>query len=66
MKAEAEDRGSSARFIHGDMRELAAGTTFDAILCWGTTFGYFEEEANRVVLAKRPTAFGAKAIERVD
>lgn len=43
---EAEDRGLHIDFIPGDMREMAFQEPFDALLCWGTTFGYFDEEDN--------------------
>ena len=34
-------------FIHGDMRRLPRDREFEAVMCVGTTFGYFEEEQNR-------------------
>src|SRR6478736_3938981 len=33
-------------FLQGDMREMAFDSMFDAVVCWDTTFGYFEEEKN--------------------
>ena len=41
------------------MREMAFEEMFDGVYCWGTTFGYFEEEKNlavaqRVFRALRP------------
>lgn len=54
--AMAGDRAQAAKqkinFLQGDMREMAFETMFDAVLCWGTTFGYFEEEKN-VDVARR-------------
>jgi SAM-dependent methyltransferase len=44
--AEAEDRGLHIDFVQGDMREMSFEEPFDALLCWGTTFGYFTEEEN--------------------
>jgi SAM-dependent methyltransferase len=44
--AEAEDRGLHIDFVRGDMREMSFEEPFDAVLCWGTTFGYFTEEEN--------------------
>jgi len=44
--AEAEDRGLHIDFVHGDMRAMEFEEPFDAVLCWGTTFGYFTEEEN--------------------
>ena len=43
---EAEDRGLQIDFVRGDMRETTFEEPFDALLCWGTTFGYFSEEEN--------------------
>jgi SAM-dependent methyltransferase len=49
---EAQDRGLKINFLHGDMREMAFEGAFDAVLCWGTTFGYFDDEANRKVIER--------------
>lgn len=43
---EAEDRGLQIDFVRGDMRDITFEEPFDALLCWGTTFGYFSEEDN--------------------
>jgi len=43
---EAEDRGLHIDFLRGDMREMVFEEPFDALLCWGTTFGYFDEDDN--------------------
>ena len=37
-------------FVQGDMRELAYEEAFDGVYCWGTSFGYFDEEKNLAVL----------------
>jgi SAM-dependent methyltransferase len=55
----AHDRGQKLNFLQGDMREMAFEEMFDGVYCWGTTFGYFEEEKNlavaqRVFRALRP------------
>jgi len=47
---EAEDRGLHIEFVHGDMREVTFDEPFDALLCWGTTFGYFSEEENELAI----------------
>ena len=47
----AQERGHQINFLHADMLEMNFENAFDAIVCWGTTFGYFEEEANRQVIA---------------
>jgi len=50
--AEGAARWPAVRFESGDMRELVryAGA-FDAVLCLWQSFGYFDEAANRDVLA---------------
>ncbi len=54
--AMAGDNAQTARqkinFLQGDMREMAFEQMFDAVLCWDTTFGYFEEEKNIEVLGR--------------
>ncbi|KIG14672.1 putative methyltransferase [Enhygromyxa salina] len=40
----------SVVFMHGDMRRLPRDREFDAVVCVGSTFGYFEEEQNRLCL----------------
>ncbi len=49
---EAQDRGQKLNFLQGDMREMAFEETFDGIYCWGTSFGYFDEEKNLDVLLR--------------
>ncbi len=49
---EAQDRGLRINFLHGDMREMTFEGAFDGVLCWGTTFGYFDDEANRRVIQR--------------
>jgi len=47
---EAEDRGLQIDFVRGDMRDVTFEEPFDALLCWGTTFGYFSEEDNELAI----------------
>ncbi len=42
--------GVNASFVKADMRDMPGGGPFDAILCVGTTFGYYDDEENRAVL----------------
>lgn len=42
----AQQGGQKINFLQGDMREMAFDSMFDAVVCWDTTFGYFEEEKN--------------------
>jgi SAM-dependent methyltransferase len=49
---EAQEREVKLNFLHGDMREMQFDGQFDAVLCLGTTFGYFDDETNRQVLER--------------
>jgi SAM-dependent methyltransferase len=42
----AQEEGVKINFLHGDMRDLQFGPTFDGVYCIGTSFGYFDEENN--------------------
>jgi SAM-dependent methyltransferase len=42
----AQQEGQKINFLQGDMREMAFDSMFDAVVCWDTSFGYFEEEKN--------------------
>ncbi len=44
--SEAQRRGLSIKFVHGDMRELNFNGIFDACFCWQTSFGYFDDRTN--------------------
>ena len=43
-------------YVEGDMRQLPWRDRFDAVVSWFTSFGYFDDGGNRVVLT---AAFGA-------
>jgi SAM-dependent methyltransferase len=45
----AQDRQQRINFLQGDVREMGFESMFDAVLCWNTSFGYFEEEKNATV-----------------
>ncbi len=47
---EAQDRQQKLNFVQGDMREMTFDGTFDGVYCWNTSFGFFEEEKNAVVI----------------
>lgn len=59
-RQDAAARGVDVEFLHGDMRELpwmgrdAAGPdgedTFDAVVNWFTSFGYFDDDTDRSIL----------------
>ncbi len=49
---EAQEHGFKINFLHADMREMNFEGAFDAVLCWGTTFGYFDDDTNRLVVER--------------
>lgn len=50
--ARAREYGSSAEYLHGDIRALPVDGPFDVVLSWFTSFGYFEDDENRLVLSE--------------
>lgn len=59
---EAEDRGLQIDFIQDDMRQATFEDRFDALLCWGTTFGYFTEQENELALRQFHQALNPNGI----
>lgn len=58
---EAQRRGLTINFIHGDMRDLNFDSQFDGAYCLFSTFGYFDDETNKktaqhIARALRPGA----------
>jgi SAM-dependent methyltransferase len=49
---EAQQRGLRINFLHKDIRDIGFEGTFDAIVCVGTTFGFFDDEQNRGVISR--------------
>jgi SAM-dependent methyltransferase len=49
-RADARARGVEVEWILGDMRELAFRERFAAVLCWFTSFGYFEDDVLQGIL----------------
>jgi SAM-dependent methyltransferase len=50
-RADAAAAGISVEYAAGDMRELPWRGRFDRVVNWSTAFGYFDDAANRAVLA---------------
>jgi SAM-dependent methyltransferase len=48
--ADAAARGVEVEYVEGDMRELRWEGRFDRVVCWFTSFGYFDDDDNRRVL----------------
>jgi SAM-dependent methyltransferase len=44
------------RFVPGDMREMPFQGEFDAVYCYFSTFGYFDDEGNRRAAAEMAKA----------
>lgn len=49
-RADAAARGVEVDYIEGDMRSLPWESRFDRVVCWFTSFGYFDDDGNRTVL----------------
>lgn len=48
----AQQAKQKINFLQGDMREMAFEEMFDAVICWDTSFGYFEDDKNIDVLLR--------------
>lgn len=60
--------GLQISFIEGDMRRLPWQGEFDAVVVWFTTFGYFDDEDNELVLRQTARALkpgGRLLIEQI-
>lgn len=63
---EAQDHGLKINFLHGDMREMNFDGSFDAVLCWGTTFGYFDDDSNKRVVERLHRALKPRGVLLLD
>ncbi len=50
-RADAAAAGVSVEYVAGDMRQIPWTGRFDRVINWSTAFGYFDDTANRAVLA---------------
>ena len=48
----AREPGADVDYQLGDLRELPVDGPFDAVISWFTSFGYFDDDENRRVLAE--------------
>jgi SAM-dependent methyltransferase len=48
----ARQAGANVDYRLGDLRELPVDGPFDAVISWFTSFGYFDDDGNRQVLAE--------------
>ncbi|MGH8905603.1 MAG: class I SAM-dependent methyltransferase [Egibacteraceae bacterium] len=51
-KQDAAERSVDVTYVHGDMRAMPYSGAFDAVVMWGNSFGYFDDDKNRQVLAE--------------
>ena len=51
-QAFAKRQGVAPDYVWGDMRDLMYEEEFDAVICTGSTFGYFGDDENLVALRK--------------
>ncbi len=49
---DAQQQNLRINFLHTDIREIQFDGSFDAVICLGTTFGFFDEDSNRDVLGR--------------
>ena len=49
-RAERDELGVDVDYRQGDLRDLPVSGPFDALVCWFTSFGYFDDAENRKVL----------------
>ena len=49
---EAQQQNLRINFLHTDIRDIEFEGTFDAVLCVGTTFGFFDDKENADVLRR--------------
>lgn len=50
--AAAKRKSLDVNFFHGDMRSLEFDGIFDAVFCWQSSFGYYEDRTNANILAR--------------
>jgi SAM-dependent methyltransferase len=50
-RSAAAERGLTAAFLQADMRELPRDDAFDAVFCFGNSFGYLDDAGNEEFLA---------------
>ncbi len=53
---EAQQEGLRINFMHADIREMTWNGMFDAVICIGTSFGFFDDETNRDLLSRMSQA----------
>jgi len=49
-RTKAKQLGLQIAFEHGDVRSLSFVEDFDGVICWGNSFGYFDDAGNTAML----------------
>lgn len=64
---EAQRRGLTINFVHGDVRDMSFDAQFDGAYCLFSTFGYFDDETNKKAAANicRALKPGARCVFEV-
>ncbi len=65
-RKDAAERGVEVEYVEGDMRSIPWRDRFDRVLCWFTSFGYFDDQENRRVLAGACSALTKGGLFAVD
>jgi SAM-dependent methyltransferase len=63
---EAQERNAKLNFVQGDMREMTFVEQFDGVYCWNTSFGFFDEEKNALVIDRIRDALKAGGLFLLD
>jgi SAM-dependent methyltransferase len=50
-RKDAADRGVEVEYVEGDLRAIPWEGRFDALVNWFTSFGYYDDDTNRAMLA---------------
>jgi SAM-dependent methyltransferase len=61
-RQDAAELGVEVEYVEGDMRSLPWEGRFDRILSWFTSYGYFGDEDNRIVLREARRALRAGGV----
>ena len=63
-RLDAAAQGIAVEYVEGDVRSLPWAGRFDCIVNWFTSYGYFDDEGNRTVLAQayRALASGGRLL----
>lgn len=51
-RSRAADAGVSPRFLQGDAREMDLGSGYDAVLIMWASFGFFDDEGDRLIVRR--------------